>query len=121
MTTETPQQPRFHFQTSGERPVARWPWLRWMVVLVVLIAGCLAALWLWSRASERHALREMDPAQRRVLFEETFATYRTMCGSPGVDGLALRCRSQADFLADFPECDASCRTELAPTLNRASR
>lgn len=121
MTTETPRHPGLRMGTEDNRPPARWPWLRMLVVLVVLLAGCLAVLWMWSRTSERRSLAAMDPAQRSVLFEETHASFRTMCTGPGVDGLAMRCRSQAEFLANFPECDAACRTELSASLRRPSR
>ena len=121
MTTETPRSPRTHRQSTGNLPPVSWPRLRWGAVLVALLALCMAALWLWSHGSERRALLAMDPAQRRVLFEETRAGYRTMCASPGVEGLALRCRNQAEFLRDFPECDGACQAELLPSLNLPTR
>jgi hypothetical protein len=87
------------------------------VVLVPIVA---LLLWIWVLGAERRAVVALPPQQRLVAYETTLRAFETMCGT-AVDGLDAQCRTQAHFLADFPECDDRCRHALVAYLKVGTR
>jgi len=81
-----------------------------LVVVVALILAMLAllAFWAWSEGDERRALGRLPEAERRALYVRTMQSIEQLCAAPR-EGLRGYCQSQADFLAEFPECDPACR------------
>ena len=97
---------------SGElgRPVA------WALGLVVLMM-VLAALVQWTRGAQGRALAAMEPGKRAEVFERSMASVESLCREDPGPALASDCRSQADFLRQFPECTQGCRVEVGRYLH----
>ncbi|HZR84431.1 MAG TPA: hypothetical protein VFD92_25255 [Candidatus Binatia bacterium] len=93
--------------------------LIWLVTLVSLIAlvGWIA----WSVSEERRAIAHMPPEQRRVIYDHTMDTIRSMCADRSDAAIRQRCREQAQFLLAFPECDADCEQALEPLFQHPTR
>jgi len=92
---------------------------RWLVGIVAFVAGVsFVVFWIWRRPAESAALQRMAPDDRALLFQRTYDATRTLCDAARTDdALHERCASWAEFLLDFPECDAACRefaTSQAP-------
>lgn len=97
------------------------PWPRSRVLLVVgLLAALLLVLVMWPLTAERRAVEQMEPQARALLFGETWRGFQTLCGEKADPALEPRCREQARFLRNFPECDQSCWQETSRLLD-ASR
>ncbi|NPC73382.1 hypothetical protein HPP05_26890 [Corallococcus exiguus] len=79
-----------------------------------LLLWTLAAVAFASTLSDRRGLRGMPPGERAVLFQQTWEHFHTLCEGAHAGDFLSRCRDQARFLRDFPECDAACRTRLEP-------
>jgi hypothetical protein len=62
----------------------------------------------------------MEPEARAKLFQETWQGFQVLCPENVAPALVPRCREQARFLTDFPECDEACHRQVAPFLG-ASR
>ena len=81
------------------------------VSLLLLAAIVCVALWRWSRDDETSAIRTLPAPDRRALFDGTLRTLASVCDPQrrptGLDGY---CNEQAIFIAQFPECEAACRT-----------
>jgi hypothetical protein len=97
-------------------PEPRKPWLIRGAVLGA-IAFMSLGVWMWVQNSEGGAVRAMAPAQREALFKEAWKDYRMRCprNAEAAD-TPERCRQRAEFLLLFPQCDETCRAELAPAL-----
>jgi cytochrome b pre-mRNA-processing protein 3 len=84
-----------------------------VVSLSVLVAAALVVtgVHFFGPDTERQAVHRLPKAERRALYERTLRTLEASCvpvaRSPGLDDF---CREQAEFLLNFPECDAACRT-----------
>jgi hypothetical protein len=93
--------------------------------MIILLLGSvlvvMLGVWLWLQGDEDRALKAMAPAQRQVLFQETQASFRTLCLSDAGPHFQPRCQQQAVFLHRFSECDDACRQELAAFLPRPTR
>src|SRR5262245_22493459 len=71
-------------------------------------------LWMaWSMTADRRAIARLPAEQRRVVYEHTLTSIRTMCTSLDDPAIRRRCREQAEFLTTFPECDAECQKLVA--------
>lgn len=83
---------------------------RWVLVLFIMLAAAVL-FWIWSPAPQTRAIRDLPASDRHVLYERTLATLRSPCNpDKGADGLLEYCRQQAEFIVQFPECDAACAT-----------
>lgn len=84
--------------------------LRGLALLVGVATAGLIAQYLHGRTNRE--LRDLPEADRRALYQRTLETLRTTCEHASGSQLTDYCRSQADFIERFPECDSECR-ELA--------
>jgi len=101
------------------RDLAPEPRTTWFIRVGVLgaIAAVSLGVWLWVQNSEGGAVRAMAPAQREALFKETWKAQRMRCPRTAeAADTPERCRQRAEFLMLFPQCDETCRAELAPLL-----
>ncbi|WP_224368605.1 hypothetical protein [Hyalangium versicolor] len=112
MTTSSTQAPQSHSRTEGApAPSDPFP-TRPILLLGGLLVLLLIALITWGLISERRAVEQMNPQTRAAVFQETWKSFQLLCRE-GVDSaLTSRCRDQARFLSDFPECQADCRQQL---------
>ncbi len=91
----------------------------WVTRLLLIVALALAvAVWGWLRNADSRALASMDPDLRRELYVRSRAEADVLCARPE---LADECRTRVEFLARFPECDASCRELVARQLRQPTR
>jgi len=88
---------------------------------VVLAALLLVAGLLWVLGAEQRAINAMEPGKRAVVFQQSFASFETLCGGYSGEALMANCRRQARFLRLFPECDGSCRSEVSRYVGEATR
>lgn len=80
--------------------------LRAAVILAVV--GAIAS-WLWHRAAEPRAVRELPASERAELFSREFDAFQALCGrGPRTDALQAQCKEKAEFILEFPECDQPC-------------
>ena len=105
--------------SRGEPGLTREHWN----VIGRVVVGALALLLLavglqWVLGAERRALRNMEPGQRAVLFQESFASFETLCREDPGGSLTANCRRQARFLSQFPECGTACRAQTSLYLAR---
>jgi hypothetical protein len=102
MDMATPSRP-------AQPPSPRKLDVAWRVLGVLLIGG-LAAAFLWSLGAEQRAIDQMEPAQRREVYDRSLGELKSLCGAgPRDDALEKRCSEQIQFILKFPECDAPCR------------
>ena len=90
------------------------PLVRYGLLAAVFIAAAIS-LWLWSVGGERRAVAALDDTQRHELFIRTKQNVESVCTVPPWD-LRDYCEHQAEFLANFPECDGNCQTMVARQL-----
>jgi hypothetical protein len=64
----------------------------WALALIFAVA--LAAAFVWNSGAERRTIARMDPAERRLVYENAFGE------------LSL---AQVAFVLQFPECEARCQ------------
>jgi hypothetical protein len=84
------------------------PWSTRIAIAVAVIS--LLAVWGWLRNADSRALASMDPDLRGELFRRSRADADAICARPELED---ECSSRLDFLARFPECDASCQVLVA--------
>lgn len=77
------------------------------VTLGLVVAGTAAYL-VWAGGAESRALRGLPEGERRALYARTLRDLETVCDHPP-EALLRHCARQAQFLSEFPECDAACR------------
>ncbi|XXF78337.1 hypothetical protein P2318_00850 [Myxococcaceae bacterium GXIMD 01537] len=87
-------------------------WRQALAVVLVLCALLVAVWFLRVGSLEKQAIDKMDPQRRAVLFEESLATFRSMCVADRSRSFERRCRAQAQFLRQFPECGDECLAQL---------
>jgi cytochrome b pre-mRNA-processing protein 3 len=95
-------------EAAGETPPRGYLAL---MALAVAVLGSVA-FWAWSEGDERRALGRLPEAERRALYVRTLQSLEQLCTAPR-EGLRGYCQSQADFLAEFPECDSECYALVA--------
>jgi hypothetical protein len=84
--------------------------------LAILLALATAiATWFWLEGAEERALGELPLRDRRDIYARELANLRALCAPPANSDLSERCRQQAEFVLEFPECDSACQ-ELAGRL-----
>ncbi len=97
----------------------------WKVIGRVAVVGLSVLLLLaglvWVLGAERRALLSMEPGKRAVFFQESFASFETLCHEDPGGALTANCRRQARFLSQFPECDAACHAEVSLYYGKATR
>jgi hypothetical protein len=91
-----------------------WP------VLVSLLAAVALILfsWGWTRGTDARVLAHLPADERARLFQVTRAKAEAFCEDRQLED---RCRAEVELLAEFPECDAGCRSFLARNHPRGSR
>jgi hypothetical protein len=105
MSSVTNPDPFDHAERTAQRKAS-------IVVAVAIAAatGACFALWLWSRADETDAVRNLPATERRALYESTLHTLNTVCDAEKQpQGLKDFCNDQALFVLQFPECEETCR------------
>jgi hypothetical protein len=70
---------------------------------------------------KERAIRDLPVAERQALYERSLTNYRTLCTPSTRAELKERCQQDAEFLALFPECDASCRELISALLPQPKR
>jgi hypothetical protein len=104
-----------HGCTEFRRPVAK-------AVAMAAAVVAMAFVWAWWARYEQRALLSLPVEERVRIYERSLDSMRVLCGNPKVTGaFQSRCREQALFLAEFPECGADCRTLLENFLPRPTR
>lgn len=84
-----------------------------MAFAIKVTAAALAVLllvgaWMWAHGAERRAVRSLPLEERSALYQTTLGVLRGACYAGRSDGLDAFCRKQAEFIVEFPECDAAC-------------
>jgi len=93
--------------------------LAWPVGLGLLVVVALVLFsWGWTRGADARTLARLPADERARLFHVTRAKAEAFCEDREFED---RCRDEVDLLAEFPECDAACRTFVASHRPRASR
>jgi cytochrome b pre-mRNA-processing protein 3 len=98
--------------SSSVRPPRRRAPKATAIVALALVAAALVVVgvFLFDPDTERRAVRRLPEAERRALYGRTLRTLETSCApAERSRGLDDYCREQAEFLLNFPECDAACR------------
>jgi hypothetical protein len=102
-------------------PEPRKPWVVRGAVVGAVAVACLG-VWLWVQGTEGGAVSAMSPAQREALFKEAWKDQRMRCPRTAESAdTPERCRQRAEFLLRFPQCDETCRAELAHSLQGAAK
>jgi hypothetical protein len=92
----------------------------WLVTAIVVVL--LMALVVWRLGAEQRALSKMPADERRALYTRQLESLKLMCSAPQPEeALRDRCRSDAEFLAQFPECGDDCRAVINPVLSHPTR
>jgi cytochrome b pre-mRNA-processing protein 3 len=98
-------------------PEPRKPWLIRAAVVGAVAVSSLG-IWLYVHSSEGGAVMAMSPVQREALFKEAWKAQRMRCPKAADQQADTpeRCRQRAEYLMLFPQCDETCRSELAHSL-----
>lgn len=108
--------------SPGEPGLTREHWNVTSRALVAALALLLFVVGLyWVLGAERRALLDMEPGKRAVLFQESFASFETLCQEDPGGALSANCRRQARFLSQFPECGTACRARTSQYLSSWTR
>ncbi len=90
---------------------------RWVTrAALVAVAVLLVFFLFWHGTQQRRAVLELPAAERRAIYDKTLAAFRELCTQDGRGAFESRCGDDAALLSQFPECDESCRTAIAPYL-----
>jgi cytochrome b pre-mRNA-processing protein 3 len=113
-TTSLPvPQPKLPGDAEPEGLASPWRHvLLWGGLLVILLLIVLVR----SLTAEQRAIENMEPQARAALYRETWQGFESLCQEQVDAALASRCRQQAQFLLQFPECDEACRERLLPFI-----
>ncbi len=79
-----------------------------VLAVLLLVAGLF-----WVLGAEQRAINTMEPGKRVAVFQQSFATFESLCGEYPGEALMSNCRRQARFLRRFPECDVVCRSKVS--------
>jgi hypothetical protein len=90
--------------TSPSSPRSR----RYPAYVLTALATLSLALWLSSRAGEASAVRGLPAMERHALYERTLQILQSPSCDPSRSVLKDYCGQQAEFILEFPECDAAC-------------
>jgi len=75
----------------------------------MMALSLVVGLWIYQAGDERRGLLHMPADERSALYHETRQSTEALCQSVQAQPwLVDRCRSAAEFLLLFPECDADC-------------
>lgn len=98
---------------SKSVPRAWW----WFVLAALLL---LPVVWFTIHLGTRSRLEALAPEERAELFRATLTAFRTECvGREPID--LARCRENAAFLLEFPECDRACHSVADPFVARGAK
>lgn len=90
-------------------------------LVVLLVALPALSLWGWRRERAERWVLELPPEERRALYERTLQTLRSDCVAPEGDDQGAFCRTQAELIIRFPECDTACQALARRNELRATR
>jgi hypothetical protein len=98
--------------------LSRWSAACWFhAAIIAILTGGILYIWIWHQHSEERAIRALPDAERKALYQRTLADLESVCARPHASNLDDHCRDQAEFILQFPECDAACgrlaRSQLA--------
>lgn len=97
-------------------------WRRaWTQGFVALVVFAFVGLYFWQSDKNRHAVADLDAADRRALYQRTMQTLETVCADRPDAGLVEMCREQAEIVIALPECDAHCHEVARSAIARATR
>lgn len=83
----------------------------WLTAAAGLTLACVTAAAIWSdQRATQTALQRLPEGERKTLFEHTRETLAQVCPAVSVGDMQTYCRSQAQFISNFPECDRSCQS-----------
>ena len=84
--------------------------IRWLVAVggIFLVSVTTIGIWLSSQPSTSGALAKLPSERRQAAYASSLKTYETLCVNSVPAGLEEFCHDQAQFLIQFPECDAHC-------------
>jgi hypothetical protein len=77
------------------------------VVVALLLVSLMAMGWAFKQRPSGD-LRKLDPAVRSELYERAYVNTEILCRGEQRAQTQTACRAQADWLRQFPECDADC-------------
>src|SRR5262245_14871273 len=109
--------PRHH---GVQRRLRRNPRRLIAVAVLALVTILGAAFWYDSHRDERRAVQGLSDSERGALFQRTLRNLESSC-HVGARGLDDFCRTQAEFILEFPECDARCSQLAKDYLAHPSR
>jgi len=99
---------------TASKPLSR---TRHGLVAMAFLVFAVGGSSLWSHHQSRQQLRAIPTEERQVLYKRTLATLESLCVNAQGSEITEYCREQAQFIAAFPECDATCEgvcRRLAP-------
>ncbi len=86
------------------------------ITVTCLVPG-VAGTSLWNHRQASQDLITLPTLERQTLYQRTLETLESICVSATGPEIVDYCRDQAQFIARFPECDATCEAacrRLAP-------
>jgi hypothetical protein len=90
--------------------------------VAIAIACLVVVVWLRGPDQESVAIRSLPEHERRALYDRTLGTLESSCSpSRRRKGLDDFCRTQAEFVVKFPECDARCASLAAKFRSTPTR
>ena len=113
-----PAGPRTHPAFLEERKGAGWGGALLAGWMLLIVAGA-AHDWVQNIRS----IRGLPPAERARIYQRSLAEAEATCTTPEarVGALLDHCRSQADLLVLFPECNGRCQRLAEAILPHARR
>ena len=100
-----PNEPFVIEPPATERPLPRW---LWGIASCAGLALAAALLW-WSLTADVRALRSLPDEQRLAIYNGTLDNLRNTCDPAPPRSLRDFCRTQAELIVKFRECDADRR------------
>jgi hypothetical protein len=110
----SPKLSRVASPERSRRTLVAWP----AGVGLLATAALILFSWGWTRGTDARVLAHLPVDERARLFQVTRAKAEAFCADAQ---LVDRCRAEVDLLAEFPECDAGCRSFVARNHPRGSR
>ena len=94
----------------------RSAWQKLGLFVAILAVLGSAAVWIWQRGAEGRAVQELSAEDRQLVYSRTMENLRLLCAD-GRPSLYAYCRREAEFILNFPECDANCHTIAKPFVS----
>ncbi len=92
-------------------PSAQGPYRSLVLLIALALIAAGVAVWQSRRPREQPALSNLSQTGRAALYEHQSSDFRTFCAGQSVQPpMASFCKTTAERLLQFPECDDACRT-----------